>query len=50
MTDRLLSHRLRRHACIVPSRSTYGIFSVRWNTFPNHQIALAETTIRDLSA
>ena len=36
-------------ACVAVA-VTYGIFSVRWNTFPNPQIALAEATIRDLLA
>jgi hypothetical protein len=46
MTDRVA--RLAFFASCIAIAVTYGIFAVRWNSFPNPQIALAEATIRDL--
>jgi hypothetical protein len=36
-------------ACLVIAM-TYGIYAVRWNSFPNPQIARADATIRELWA
>jgi hypothetical protein len=48
MTDRIA--RIAFVLACIALAVTYGIFSVRWNSFPNPQIAQAEVTIRDFVA
>jgi hypothetical protein len=48
MTDRIA--RIAFFAACIVLAVTYGVYAVRWNTFPNPQIARADATVRELLA